>query len=205
MRCAYAYDARIGAKKLDEQWPGFLDVVSVALPEPELTTFLRNVRRNHSHYRLPLSSRLFPGLDPKLDDRLHREGHEKDLTLCRALAALPTSDQREFLELYLKDPADARRWAALPRWKRPLRKGDDDDQLIWAFFIMQRLNMEQAAREAPPWAMASQGAQLPQMFGAVNRLTLGGVKKLCLVMSTYGVMLQNANVIGDVVKKPWAT
>jgi hypothetical protein len=92
----------------------------------------------------------------------------------------------------------------LPQWKQFLREGNDDDRQIWKFFVMQRLNMEQAAREAPPWSMASQGGQLPQMFGAIARLSLEGVKRLCQVMSTYGVMLLNGQDVGDVVHPPWS-
>jgi hypothetical protein len=117
---------------------------------------------------------------------------------------LPVSQQREFLDLYLIDPVDATRWAALPRWKRPIRKGDPDDVLIWKFFIMYRLNMEQAASDAAPWPLPSQGAQLNQLFGGFYRLTLAGVRRLALVMTTYGTMLQDGVPLGDVVHPPWA-
>ena len=116
---------------------------------------------------------------------------------------VPPDDQREFLELFIIDPADARHWAALPRWKRPIRKGDADDVAIWKFFIMQRLNMEQAAAEAPPIPMPSQGAQLPQMFGALTQLSPAGLQKLCTVMTAFGVMLQHCRNVGNVSKKPW--
>ncbi len=152
----------------------------------------------------PPPSTVFPGIEAALDHRLIREQRDKDVALCQALAVIPANDQRDFLELYLFDPADARQWAALPAWKRPIRKGDTDDQQIWKFFTMQRLNMEQAASPtAPAWAMSSQGAQLPQMFGVLAYLSPAGLKKLCLVMSTYGTALQHGHQLGNVTKKPW--
>jgi len=116
---------------------------------------------------------------------------------------VPLVNQQEFYELYLVDPADARHWAALPRWKRPIRKGDPDDIQIWKFFTIQRLCMEQAAANAAPWPMSSQGAQLPQTFGTIRYLTPGGLQKLVDVMGTYGDMLQYGRDLGNVVKKPW--
>jgi hypothetical protein len=146
---------------------------------------------------------VFAGLDPALDQRLIRERRDKDVALCRTIAVLPPTDQREFFELHLKDPNDAQHWAALPKWKRPIRRGDTDDQRIWKFFTMQRLNMEQAARDDPPWSLASQGMQLPQMFGVLRDLSPEGIKKLCSVMSMYGLMLGHHEDVGDVVHKPW--
>ncbi|HZD64219.1 MAG TPA: hypothetical protein VE200_15645 [Xanthobacteraceae bacterium] len=151
----------------------------------------------------PAPSQLFVGLDRGLDHRLIRDHRDKDVTLCQALAAVPTAQQQEFYELYLVDPADARHWAALPRWKRPIRKGNTDDQQIWKFFTIQHLCMEQAASNAPPWAMSSQGAQLSQTFGTIAYLTPEGLKKLVTVMGTYGDMLQYGRDLGDVTKKPW--
>ena len=188
-----------GRQLLNGQWPDYGNVVNDV-------AFLRNVGSNWgraTNFRFPRPSAIFTGLDDRLDDRLIREHRDKNVVLCRALATVPKPQQRDFLELYLVDPADAQHWLSLPRWQRPIRKGDPDDVLIWKFFIMQRLNMEQAAREAPPWEMASQGAQLPQMFGAIRDMTMAGVQKLCLVMSTYGVMLQHREDVGDVVHPPW--
>jgi len=184
--------------KLNERWPGYGDVVTD-------DDFLSRVGKMWPRIgRTPLPSAVFAGLDPALDDRLIRDGRDKDVPLCHAVAAVPTIDQREFYELYLLDPDDARHWAALPRWKRVIRKGDPDDIQIWKFFTMQRLNMEQAASEiSPAWSMASQGAQLPQMFGAIDRLSPAGVRKLCSVMSSYGSTLQDGRPVGDVVTKPW--
>jgi hypothetical protein len=182
---------------LSEQWPGY----------GELQTdedFLARIGRNwRSPAVYPKPSTVFLGLEPSLDHRLIRENRDKDVGLCQAVAAVPPGEQREFLELYLVDPNDAKHWAALPRWKRPIRKGDPDDVLVWKFFTMHRLNMEQAAANVPPWSMASQGAQLPQLFGTLMRLSPHGVQKLGLVMNAFGDALQYGRELGNVVKKPW--
>jgi hypothetical protein len=182
---------------ISARWPGYGEL----LTDKEL---LRRAGENWPRVAgFPLPSKIFIGLDVNLDARLKREHRDKDVVLCQAVAQVPAVEQREFLELYLRDPIDAQRWARLPAWKRPIRKGDADDQQIWAFFTMQRLNMEQAAREAPPWSMASQGAQLPQMFGAIARLSRDGVQRLVLVMNAFGVALQYGRELGDVTRKPW--
>jgi len=193
--------SRRGRQQINAQWPGYGDLLT--------DEALLVLAGSHGPHRIPLlrgyplPSRLFHGLDAALDQRLIREKRDKDVRLCQAVAAVSTGDQREFLELYLVDPNDAKHWAAIPRWKRPIRKGDPDDVLIWKFFTMQRLNMEQAASDAPPWSMASQGAQLPQMFGAIYRLSPQGVRKLCLVMNTFGDALQYGRGLGNVNTKPW--
>lgn len=147
---------------------------------------------------------MFPGLDPALDQRLIRDQRDKDVPLCQAVAAIPAINQQEFYELHLIDPADARHWASLPRWKRPIRKGDQDDQQIWKFFTIDRLAMERASRpQTQLWSMASQGANLGQKFGTIRYLTPAGLRKLVDVMSTYGDMLQHGRDLGDVTKKPW--
>lgn len=188
---------RQGREHINRQWPGYADL---------LTDEALLARAGHDWPHVagfPRPSRLFVGLDPSLDQRLIKDQRDKDVVLCQALAKLPAADQREFLELYLMDPIDAAHWASLPRWKRPIRKGDPDDLRIWKFFVMQQLNMEQAAADAAPWAMASQGAQLPQMFGAIDRLSLDGLRKLCLVMSAFGWALQHGHAVGNTSKKPW--
>ena len=188
---------RRGRQVLNAQWPDYGTVLHDE-------AVLARAGKDWPHVRLPRPSHVFIGLDAGFDDRLIREHRDKDVELCRAMAALSKGDQREFFELYCIDPADAQHWAALPRWKRPIRKGDADDVLIWKFFVMQRLNMEQAARDEPPWALASQGAQLPQMFGALARLSPAGLQRLCRVMSTYGDFLQHHRDLGDVVHPPWS-
>jgi hypothetical protein len=145
---------------------------------------------------------VFPGLDPALDQRLIRDGRDKDVALCQVLATIAADDQRQFLDLFLIDPADARHWVSLPRWQRPIRKGDADDIAVWKFFTMQRLNMEQAAT-GRPWPMVSQCAQLPQMFGVVAQLSMVGVQKLVAVMNAFALVIQQGRDPGNVIKKPW--
>ncbi|MBA2305199.1 MAG: hypothetical protein H0W08_21575 [Acidobacteria bacterium] len=189
-----------GRKHINERWPEY----GALLTDDAL---LERAGRSWPHVAgFPLPSRLFAGLDPHLDDRLKRIERDKDVQLCREVARLPPHEQRAFLELYLVDPLDALHWASLPAWKRPIRKGDKDDIQIWKFFTIERLNMELVAREAPPsWSMASQGAQLKQIYGVLSYLTPVGLQRLCLVMSTFGAMLQNKQDVGEVVKKPWET
>jgi hypothetical protein len=186
-----------GRQNINQRWPGYGD----------LLTNESLLHRAGVHWPgvqgFPLPSELFHGLNAALDQRLIRDGRDKDVKLCQAIASVAAMDQREFLELYLSDPKDAQHWAELPRWKRPIRRGDPDDVLVWKFFTMQRLNMEQAAAEAPPWSMASQGAQLPQMFGTLMRLSPHGVQKLGLVMNAFGDALQYGRDLGNVIKKPW--
>lgn len=186
-----------GRQKINERWPGYGDL----LPED----CLNNAGHNWPHHPIyPHPSAIFVGLDPALDQRLVRDKRDKDIALCQTLAAVPVVNQQEFYELYLVDPADARHWLLLPRWKRPIRKGNTDDQQIWKFFTIQRLCMEQAANpEAAAWPMASQGAQLPQTFGVIRYLTPAGLQKLVDVMGSYGTMLQYGRDLGDVTKKPW--
>jgi hypothetical protein len=190
------YLIKRGREKLNHVWPGCGDLITDE-------SLLIRIGQNWPRVRLPLPSAIFPGLSPRLNDRLVREQRDKDIALCRAVAAVPDQDQREFLELYLVDPADAQRWHALPRWQRQIRRGNKDDQQIWKFFTMQRLNMEQAARDAPPWSMASQGAQLPQMFGTILNLSPEGIRKLALLMSAYGTALHKGDDLGNVTIPPW--
>lgn len=185
-----------GRTILNQYWPGYGDVITDE-------AFLVRVSKNSDlSIRLPLPSVVFPGLSPRLDERLKREKRDKDVSLCQALATVPQHDQGEFLELYLVNPTDAQRWHQLPRWKRPIRHGDKDDQQVWKFFVMQRLNMELTA-QGKAWSMVSQGAQLPQMFGTIANLSAAGIQKLVAVLSMFGSQLQNGHDVGDMTKAPW--
>jgi hypothetical protein len=137
-----------------------------------------------------------------LDRRLIEAERDKDVTFCRTLAQVPRHEQRQYLELALVDPKDAAHWLSLPPYQRPIRKGDKNDDAIWRFFTMQRLNMEMHAR-GQAWDLRSQGAQLPQMFGMIDRLSMAGIKKLILVMNAYGHALTDGKPLGNVTKKPW--
>jgi hypothetical protein len=116
------------------------------------------------------------------------------------LAALKIVEQRDFFELYLRDPADARHWASLPRWKRPIRKGDKTDQHIWKFFIMQRLNMEMHA-DGHAFALKDQGYQLQQMAGVLRYIADN--ERFAAVLTTYGEMLHAGEELGNTARKPW--
>lgn len=186
-----------GRERLNARWPEYGDVVQdegllhrAGLNWPRVAGF-------------PRPSEVFPGLDPDLDAALIRDKRDKDVVLCRAVAAIPRAEQREFLALYLVDPADAARWATLPAWKRILRKGDPDDHHIWAFFTIYRLNMNVAA-DGRTWPLPSQGASHPQLFGCLDRITGAGVKRLCEFMYGFLACLQEQRDLGDVVRKPWA-
>jgi hypothetical protein len=193
------YVAR-GREKLNERWPGYGDAIT---DERILRRIGEHAARPASLKGLPPPSRVFPGLSSMLDARLRRDGYDKNVALCRAVAAQPVADQRGFLDLYLENPADAARWVALPDWKRLLRRGDDDDRRVWKFFTMQRLNMERAARDATAWSLASQGTQLLQMFGVLLHLTPAGARKLCDVMLAYAGKLSRELDPGDVTTPPW--
>lgn len=195
--------AHHGARLIDAQFPELAAVMTAQLPDRACRRLFVAFYHNRSCRNWPPPSVLFPGLDPRFNDRLRQAARDKDVPLGRALAAIPKDHQHEFLDLYLADPVDARRWASLPLWQRPIRHGGPDDRLIWKFFIMQQLNMQQAASDAPPWALASQGAQLPQMFGVLSGLSLSGLHRLCDVLSSYGWMLQHGQDVGDVVTPPW--
>lgn len=184
-----------GRIKLNERWPGYGD----ALTDEH---WLEKIGHGWPKSTYPPPSFVFAGLNPSLDTRLIRVERDKDVAFCRTLAQVPSQEQREYLEIALIDPADAARWVSLPLYQRPIRKGDQDDIAIWKFFTMQRLNMNLAAT-GRPWDLASQGAQLPQMFGVLARLTLSGLHKLVLVMNGYGYALQAGRPLGNVVKKPW--
>jgi hypothetical protein len=175
------------------------------MAEPDLSRFLRNYRinsRRGSGVAFPPASRIFPGVDPALDARLHPERDEADVALCEQLASVLTAEQPEFLDRYRRDPGEAHRWLTLPAWKRPIMAGDEQDRQIWKFFTMQRLNMEQAADpNAKAWPMDSQGALLARMAGVLRYIT--DREKLFLVLSLYGSMLADHLEIGDPARKPW--
>jgi hypothetical protein len=203
-RCLAIRCARYGRLKLQGQAPDYLQALEARLDGPSLMRLLANVYKNR-YVVFPLPSALFPGLDPGLDPVLKRHGREKDVALCAGLAQIAIEDQDEYLRRALRDRAQADRWARTPRWQRPLLAGDPVDRVIWQFFVMQRLNMEQAAADAPPWSMASQGAQLCQMAGALEYIVRhGGGERLAAVLSTYGWMLRDGRDLGDVVHPPWS-
>ena len=186
-------------QKLDTRYPGYWLAIASALPPDEAARLARNFDKANG-VSFPPASRVFPGLDAGLDTRLARVELDKDAAFCAELAAMPTAQQRDFLELYLVDPVDARHWATLPAWKRPIRRGDSSDQYIWKFFIQQRLNMEALAR-GQAIDLKAQGYQWKQMAGCLLYIT--DWRRFALVMSIFASMLHSGQDVGDVINPPW--
>ena len=185
---------------MDERYPGYRLAMERACGPEQTSRLVVNFYKHKGACHFPPASRVFPGLDAGLDTRLARVKLDKDAAFCAELAALPTAQQRDFLELYLVDPADARHWATLPAWKRPIRRGDPSDQYIWKFFIQQRLNMEALAR-GQAIDLKAQGYQWMQMAGCLGYIT--DQKRFALVMSTFAAMLHSGQDVGDVTNPPW--
>jgi hypothetical protein len=185
-----------GRRLLDAQWPGY----SAGLGDDVLE---RIGRTSRGALPLPRPSERFPGLLASLDDRLIRDGLETNVEFGQVLATLKEADQREYVDLYRIDPADANLWASLPKWKRVIRRGDKNDRQIWKFFVGFRLNMELLANPNAPGgrSMASQGRELCVWAGALSYLT--DVRRLTDFLSEYGSMLANGEDMGDVTKPPW--
>jgi hypothetical protein len=145
-------------------------------------------------------SRLFPTLKPALDDRIMREGQARNVPLLRALAAVPADDQREFYERALGDLAAAQRWAALPRWQRPIMTGDRDDQIIWKFFMVYRLRMEAHLRAGD--TPAGVGQEMIALAAMLTSLT--DHRRLAEVIHRYGAALSHGQELGARSTPPWA-
>lgn len=186
-----------------EQHPEYAEQVLTILTEPERSNFLHRIAYTHkpgTHWRFPRPSELFPAINTALDDRFIREGHDKNITLCRLVAAIPSADQRDFYERYLTNPARAITWSRLPRWKRPIMAGDDQDKLIWGLFTMTRLRLNGHVNGFPA-TVPGLGRSLVQEIGFWE-----GIKdhrRACQVLSMYGAMLAHGEDVGDVVTPPW--
>jgi hypothetical protein len=191
------YRLKIGAETLEAQWPGYADALKAAGYDQVIVN-VGNHPRTASGF--PPPSQIFPGLSSTVDGVLIREGHEKNVTLCRALAVLSAAEQWDYLHLYLKDPEDARHWASLPRWKRPIRKGDKVDHHIWSFFRQYFINIASHAN-GHTVNLRAQGTQLKAMAGALWYVT--DPVRLGSVLSSFGDLLQRGEDPGDVTTKPW--
>lgn len=173
------------------------------LVEPERSNFLIRIAHTYrpgGSWRLPRPSELFPALNTRLDDRFIRDGRDTDITFIQLVAAVPSGDQRDFYERYLTDPARALKWSRLPRWKRPIMAGDDQDKLIWGLFTMTRLRIY-GHINGHPATVPGLGRSLVQEIGFWE-----GIKdhrRACLVLSMYGSMLAHGEDVGDVVTPPW--
>lgn len=203
--CVLRHAAERGHRLLADEYPDYAERVVAALPESDRTRYFANLSKGRKRIGFnvvaPLPpSRIFPGLNPSLDDRLLREGRARDVACCQAIAQVPPSDQREFYERYVKNPALAQRWARVERYKRPLIAGDKQDDLIWKLFTIIRLQMEMLA-EGRTWALAGVGRSLVQQAGFLDAITER--RRLVEVLSTYGSMLAHGEDVGDVMHPPW--
>ena len=201
--CVLRHGAERGHRLLAERYPDYAEQVMAALPESERTQYFANLAKANKRPGLaaPLPpSRIFPGLNQSLDDRLLREGRARDVECCQAIAQVPPPDQREFYERYVKDPALAQRWARVERYKRPLIAGDKQDDLIWKLFTMIRLQMDMLA-EGRAWTLPGVGRSLVQQAGFLDAITER--RRLVEVLSTYGSMLAHGEDVGDPTRPPW--
>jgi hypothetical protein len=185
---------------LEAQAPGY----SAGLSEDQLLQIGQTVRGQPT---IPLPSVRFPGLLAALDQRLRDHHLDTAVSMCEAIARLDKDDQRDYLELYLKDPDDAARWASLPSWKRMLRKGDAEDQLIWKFFVSFQLTLALLAKpegsidtRGPRQSLPSIGAELRVWAGLLQRLP--DTQKLSAFLSVYGTFLKR-NEPTDLTTTPW--
>lgn len=180
-----------GRQRIERQWPGYAAV----LPEHVLANAGHNKRVAY-----PPPSQLVPGVAPGMDAVLMRAQQDKNVALCRELAGLTPSEQSTFFTLYLADPADARHWARLPTWKRPIRKGDITDQYIWKFFVQQRLNMA-ALAEGRTIDWKAQGYQWTVMAACFRYIK--DPERFATVLGTFADLLHRGQELGDVQRPPW--
>jgi hypothetical protein len=176
-------------------------LVEERIPKSERDRFFRYVYAKRPT-RIP-PSRVFPGLNASLDERIIRDGRDKDVPLCTALAGVKQEEQREFYERFLVDVVAASRWVRLPKWQRPIMLGDAQDRLIWKVFTILRLNMELTATSTRPWEkeLASQGQQLVQLAGLLSQIT--DTQRLGTFLAGYGALLAKGQDVGDPTRPPW--
>jgi hypothetical protein len=201
-------------EKLTSKYPDYAEYALAHLGEPQRSDFLRRCKTAQDlgrPIRWPLPSEVFPGVNPGLDDRLVRQQQNQNIPMLEAMAKLPSEDQAEFYERYLKNPQQAQLWASVPRWKRPIIAGDPQDVLIWKFFTIIRLELEYWASRSEEGLRAglhAQGYQLCQKAGLLYSIT--DIKRLSAVLSMYGFMLQKGSdlgalpeYLGNVTEPPW--
>jgi len=181
------------------------------MPEPTRAEFLIRASATPAQrpLRYPLPSELFPTIQPGIDTWLIKHGHNKNLPLCEKIAGLPRMEQFDFCKLYLENPQDADYWASLPKWKRPIRRGDQIDRLIWKYFAVTRLQLEnyliggQTSRKL-------QGMTLNQLAGILESLQrvsasvkVDGMTRLLTVMRGYAYVMESGDDLGDPAKAPF--
>ena len=196
------YKENTGLHRIAAISPGLADRIRRLRELPLSRQLLQRAARHSRWERCFFPSVYFPGIGPRLDGRLVLLGRNTDVDLCESLAAVQSDDQREFLDLYLQDPADAKHWAELPAWKRPIRRGDEQDRLIWRVFTVVRLNMEFAAKEGPRrWGIKSQGLQLRSLGGLLS--SIKATDRLGRVLSLYGQTIWDGLDSGNPKTPPW--
>ena len=173
------------------------------LVEPARSELLARIaltNRPGAAWRLPRPSELFRAIRPGLEARIIRDKRHTDIELCRQLARVPDGEQGEFYDRYLADPMLALRWAALPRWARPIMAGDADDKWIFGLFTMVRMRLDGHANGMTA-TLAGLARSLVQEIGFWD--SIKDHRRAQLVLSTYGSMLAHGEDVGDVVTKPW--
>jgi len=182
------------------------------LPEPARSEFLiRVVRTNRvgGKIRYPLPSEIFPTLQPGIDTWLLKHGHDKDPSLCERIAGLGRMDQAEFCRLYLEDPQDAEYWSTLPRWKRPIRRGDASDRIIWKIFVVTRTQLENylmggsTNRKLLGMTLNQQAGMLEELYKLSTRMKVDGIARLNTVMRGFSAVMESGDELGDPAHAPF--
>jgi hypothetical protein len=133
---------------------------------------------------------------------LIREGHARNVPLLEALAAVPPEEQREFYERAVVNLADAKRWASLPRWQRPMMAGTEQDRTLWKLFMVYRLSMEAHLTPSPHWTAVGIGHEMIQVAAMLRALK--DHARFSEIVHEYGAALSHGQELGDRARPPWA-
>ncbi len=88
----------------------------------------------------------------------------------------------------------------LPRWQQSIYRHEEQDDLIWRLFTLERLNMEMWAKgRAQP--MPVQGRDWVVRAHLLRRIT--AQDRLFAVFQGYGSMLEHGEDVGDATRPPW--
>lgn len=167
-----------------------------ALVHKYASIFLRDRKFN------PRIAHFFPKIHPSLAKRLVASGANLNVGTCATLSEIRREDQGQYLDLYERNPIDAKRWACLAPWKRPIRDKTPENEAIWKAFTILRLWMERAATDGvDAWSLASQGHNLRQLAGALGQVK--DTTKLQLVLSGYGGLLADGKPPENRSTPPW--
>ena len=88
----------------------------------------------------------------------------------------------------------------LPRWQRPIYRGDEQDEHIWRLFTLERLNMEMHEKGRPK-SLPVQGRDWVMRAHVLRLITERD--RLFEVFQTYGSMLAHGEDVGDPTRPPW--